>query len=229
MEEAQFKFIPIKKRGVETGEFAKCSPKHYDILMNYNWYIDKFTGYVTTSNSEQKITMHKYVMTVIEKIEIPEGYVIDHIDTTDPNNKLNNSLDNLRLFTTAQNGRNKRKKENCLSNLIGVVYNKKAKKYQSAITLNSNSIYLGLFDTEIEAGMFRDAYIVQNNLIKEGYPLNFKDKEEELVKYNIKRKQKASKFKNVGKMYNYYYARICINKKEIFHYKSKNEIECAKQ
>jgi len=229
MEEPTFKLIPIKKRGVETGEYAKCSPQHYEELIKHNWYIDKITGYVISSNSYRKIAMHKYVMVIIEKIEIPEGYVIDHIDINDPNNKLNNCLDNLRLFTSAQNSRNKRKRENCFSNLIGVTYNKNAKKYQSSITLNFEKIYLGIFDTEIEAGMARDAYIVQNNLIKDGYVLNFKDKIEELTIYDITKNQKISKFKNVGKTHNNYCTQITIGKKRLFYYKSKNEIECAKK
>jgi len=229
MEEPKFKLIPIKNRGKETGEYAKCSPKHYDILMKYNWYID-LSGYVITSNSGNKTSMHKYVMTVIEKIEIPEGYVIDHIDTSDPNNKLNNHINNLRLFTLGQNAKNKKKRKKCSSNLLGVCYDKETKNYRAEITLNGNTIYLGVFKTELEAGMNRDAYIVQNNLIKEGYPLNFKDKIEELKTYNIRtKKEKASKFKNVAKLHNCYITQIIVKKKIIFSYRSKNEIECAKK
>jgi len=228
MEEPKFKLIPIKKRGIETGEYAKCSPQHYDILMKYNWYINR--GYAKTIGYLNKeIKMHKYVMSIIEKIEILEGYVIDHIDTTDPNNKLNNHLDNLRIVTKAQNGRNKKKIKNCSSNLIGVSYHKTKKKYQSAISLNGKYMYIATFNTELEAGMARDAYIVQNNLVKEGYSLNFKDKIEELKTYDITKKQKASKFKNVSKSNNYYISQISVKEKTIFLYSSKNEIECAKK
>jgi hypothetical protein len=81
MEEPKFRFIPLKNRGVETGEYAKCSPQHYEELMKYNWRIDR--GYAKTNGYlNSTIKMHKYVMVVIEKNEIPEGYVIDHIDTS---------------------------------------------------------------------------------------------------------------------------------------------------
>jgi hypothetical protein len=233
MEEPKFKSIPIKKRGIETGNYAKCSPQHYEELMKYNWGVNKTTGYVIKNNSNKQISMHKYIITMIEKTEIPEGCVIDHIDTTDPNNKLNNCLNNLRLLTLAQNGKNKKKRKNCSNNLLGVSYRKKSKNYESQLTVNGEHVYFGRFETELEAGMTRDAYIVQNNLTKEGYPLNFKDKIEELKTYDItkQKKQKASNFKNVAKRKrkNYYYTRITLEKKEIFYYRSKNEIECAKK
>jgi len=227
MEEPKFRFIPIKHCGVETGEYAKCSPQHYDELMKYNWYVNN--GYAATYISNKKIKMHKYVMIIIEKIEIPEGYVIDHINTNDPNNRLNNCLDNLRIFTSAQNSRNKKKKENCTSDLIGVSYDKESKKYFSQISFNGNNKTLGRFETQLEAGMFRDAYIVQNNLIKEGFNLNFKHKEQELKTYDITKKEKSSKFKNVAKNHNYYSTQITVKNNQIFYYISKNEIECAKK
>jgi hypothetical protein len=138
-------------------------------------------------------------------------------------------LDNLRIVTSAQNSRNKRKKENCTSDLIGVFYDKRTKKYNSHITLNGNTKRLGHFESEMKAGMVRDAYIVQNNFINEGFPLNFKDKEEELKTYDITKKQKTSNFKNVAKLHNYYISVITVQYKKIFSYISKNEIECAKK
>lgn len=116
MEKYDFKLIPMKIYGVETGKHAKCSPQHYDVLIKYDWRIDEFNGGypVTTGYLNKQIRMHKFVMAIIEKIEIPEGYLIDHIDTTDPDNQLNNCLNNLRLLTPAQNTRNRRKRKNIL-------------------------------------------------------------------------------------------------------------------
>lgn len=70
--------------------------------------------------------------------------VIDHID----GNKSNNKINNLRNIT---------QQENCFNTISkGYCFNKNANKYQSAISLNSKSIYLGLFNTEQEA---RQAYL----------------------------------------------------------------------
>lgn len=67
---------------------------------------------------------------------------VDHIDR----NKLNNSLDNLRIVTQQQN---------CFNRLSKGFY-KSGKYFISIISLNGNKIYLGQYKTESEA---RNAYI----------------------------------------------------------------------
>lgn len=51
METPNFRCIPIKNRGIETGEYTKCSPQHYDTLIKYNWRINKNSGYVENIKS----------------------------------------------------------------------------------------------------------------------------------------------------------------------------------
>lgn len=65
---------------------------------------------------------------------------IDHID----GNKLNNSLDNLRVVTHQQNQWNQTKAK-------GYYFNKPSKKWKAQIRLNSKNIHLGLYETESEA------------------------------------------------------------------------------
>ncbi|MCK4500883.1 HNH endonuclease [Candidatus Babeliales bacterium] len=69
--------------------------------------------------------------------EIPKGMVVDHKDR----NPANNSLNNLRLATRAQNAWNSKKK--------GV--QKHRGRYRARITVNGKRISLGLYDTEQEA------------------------------------------------------------------------------
>lgn len=69
---------------------------------------------------------------------------IDHIDR----NRINNQVSNLRIVTCQQNSFN--------TDAKGYYWNKRNKKWQSYINLNSKTIYLGYFDTEDEA---RLAYI----------------------------------------------------------------------
>jgi len=70
---------------------------------------------------------------------------IDHKD----GNRLNNSIDNLRIVNHQQNSWNQ-------TNAKGIYFIKQQKKWYSTITLNGKRIHLGYYDSEIEA---RNAYI----------------------------------------------------------------------
>jgi hypothetical protein len=86
----------------------------------------------------------------------PNGYekVVDHIN----NIKTDNALINLQIIS---NRENVSKDSNGISKYTGVAFNKKCKKWQSYININSKAKYLGLFKTELEAS---NAY--QNELFK---------------------------------------------------------------
>lgn len=225
-EEKNFKLIPLKKWGVETGKFVKCSPQHHNILIKYDW---RMCGdYVVTNNyMNKKISMHKFVITILELKIVPSGYLIDHKDVKDPNNKLNNTLDNLRIITYAQNSTNMKKREKSSSKLFGV--QKENGKYRVRFNVNGKNINLGCYIDEKEAGIVHDAYIVQNNL--DCYPLNFGDDLDFLKNYKIPfKKLKSSIYKGVTKVDgDFFWVRIKVNKKIVFTYRSKNEIECAKE
>lgn len=78
---------------------------------------------------------------------------VDHID----NDRTNNNVYNLRWATTQENSFNKQLSKKNTSNIKGVFYNKKAKKWHAQIRVNGKCIYLGLFD-DIE-----DAKIARQN------------------------------------------------------------------
>lgn len=224
-EEKNFKLISLN-----SNFYAKCSPQHYKTLKMYKWR--KLGEYAITDNYfGKKISMHKFIMTVLENNIIKEGYIIDHKDVDDINNKLNNCIDNLRIITYSQNSKNVRKRKNVSSIYHGVHFNKKSKKYRVMISLNGKRKHVGMYDTEFEAGMTYDAYIIQNKLIDECYPLNFKEKTEELKKYNIKfdKKEKTTKYHYVSKLKNKYITIITENYKTVFRFTSNDEIECAKK
>jgi len=70
---------------------------------------------------------------------------IDHIDE----DKLNNTISNLRIVSNGENQQNKKK-------VKGYYFHKRDKVYQSQIKVNNKRIHLGYFKTEIEA---RNAYL----------------------------------------------------------------------
>jgi hypothetical protein len=79
--------------------------------------------------------------------EDPGELQVEHIDT----NRTNNRITNLRLATAQDNAQNQSKRKDTTSLYKGVSYYKKSNKWQSQIRANGESIYLGYFDTEIEA------------------------------------------------------------------------------
>jgi len=79
--------------------------------------------------------------------EDPGELQVEHIDT----NRTNNRITNLRLATAQDNAQNQSKRKDTTSLYKGVSYYKKSNKWQSQIRANGENIYLGYFDTEIEA------------------------------------------------------------------------------
>jgi len=80
--------------------------------------------------------------------------VVDHID----NNPLNNNLNNLQIITNRENA--SKDKNNGSSKYTGVSWCKRAKKWRAGIYINGKSIYIGMFDNEIDAA---NAYINKLN------------------------------------------------------------------
>jgi hypothetical protein len=74
----------------------------------------------------------------------PSDLIVDHIDR----NPKNNKLENLRYITTQQNSFNRGAK--------GYSYRKNINKWVGCLRVNGETIYLGVFDTELEA---KNAYL----------------------------------------------------------------------
>lgn len=85
---------------------------------------------------------------------IPAGMQIDHID----GDKLNNSLDNLRLATNAENQWNQGARAGNTSGFKGVSYMRHRQKFRATIRGGGKWRYLGSFDTaEAAAAAYREA------------------------------------------------------------------------
>lgn len=80
--------------------------------------------------------------------------VVNHIDF----NTKNNNLNNLEIITHRENTNRKHIKSS--SEYVGVSWDKKAKKWRSAIRINSKKTHLGLFINEY------DAHLAYQNALK---------------------------------------------------------------
>ncbi|UCD51662.1 MAG: HNH endonuclease [Phycisphaerales bacterium] len=103
--------------------------------------------------------MHRQIM------KPPKGMVVDHINC----NGLHNRRRNLRICTQLQNSQKTHRRRPGKSRYRGVF--PRGDKWQAAIQHDSEQMYLGLFDTEIEAAKARDRKVLE--LAGEFAVLNF--------------------------------------------------------
>lgn len=117
-----------------------CNLKWQAHFSNGNWYAVRE---IWIDKSHKTLRMHSLIM---------GRSFIDHIS----GDGLDNRRENLRLATPTQNQQNKAKKKFLSSKFKGVAWHKDTGKWQSRITLNRKTIYLGIFGNEIDAARAYD-------------------------------------------------------------------------
>ena len=95
------------------------------------------------NNEIKTFPIHRLVAnTFLPKLDTTKGFV-DHVD----NNRLNNTISNLRWCNQQQNCFNSTLSSNNTSGIKGVVWHKRDKKWYARIMINYKYIHIGGYDT----------------------------------------------------------------------------------
>lgn len=86
-------------------------------------------------------------------MQTPKGMETDHIDR----NKLNNQTKNLRVCTGEQNKWNRGIVKTNTSGFRGVCFAKDTGRWQAGIRSKGKNIYLGQYDSPLEASLVYEA------------------------------------------------------------------------
>ena len=131
-----------------TGKVKKVykSGKETILKNSVNTYGYLYFGHHVVGESKMK-----YVHRIVAELYVPNPdnkTQVDHIDK----NKLNNHYTNLRWASNSENScHRKRNKVGKFSKLKGVSKNGKYPKFKASICVKGKKIFLGYFDTDVEA------------------------------------------------------------------------------
>lgn len=127
------------------GEKIFVDDEDYEWLNQYNWCLSR--GYASRArwlsdgDASKIIMMHRQIMGA------KKGELVDHIDR----NRKNNQRSNLRICSYAENARNHKVLKCNKSGVTGVRWDEPNQKWIVIITVNKESLYLGLYSSFEEA------------------------------------------------------------------------------
>jgi hypothetical protein len=142
-----------RKIYLDEGKWTILDPKDYYLFARFKWCIGgdngnfyAIRGQRIGSDDFKIVRLHRLIM------DAPDGVLVDHIN----GDGLDNRRANLRLATHSQNQWNKRKMENTTSRFVGVSFRENRGKWTAYIGVAGKRIWLGNFDSEIEAARVYD-------------------------------------------------------------------------
>lgn len=151
----------MKTIGLSQGKVALVDDADYEWLNQWRWSASKagYTFYAirktrTANGAKTSEQMHRLILGLMPG----DDRQCDHRD----GNGLNNQRSNLRTCTITENNVNSRKRKAGTSSYKGVYRNRNYPKWQSRIRVNGKLIYLGSFESEIEAARIYDLAALQH-------------------------------------------------------------------
>jgi hypothetical protein len=157
----KIKLTQEKYAMVSQEDFEEINKHKWSAVNNHNETYYAIRG-IYINRRKKRIIMHREIM------KPKAGFVVDHKD----GDGLNNTRENLRIVTAAENAYNRKKHKNkCSSKYKGVSREKDSKKWRAIINYKGIPIRLGFFDSEIEAAKAYDD--AAKELYREYAKLNF--------------------------------------------------------
>ncbi len=147
---------PFRKIDLGQGKFTIVEPYDYYRFQHFKWWLHSNGTNLYAARTAVTDDLKSKIIFLQRQIMQPPGHlVVDHRNC----DSLDNRRDNLRIVTQAENMRNRRKRKNTSSRYIGVWFDKKRNKWTAQIRYNGKKIWLGRFDSEIDAARAYDAAV----------------------------------------------------------------------
>ena len=141
----------MKEIQLTKGKVALVNDADYERLNKMKWYFhymkNNNTAYAARWIAGSIVLMHRFILNPAK------DQVVDHID----GNGLNNQRENIRICTKSDNQGNRAKNKNNTSGYKGVHFYKRINKFRAQIKLYGKDIYLGYYNSPIEAARAYDA------------------------------------------------------------------------
>ena len=130
--------------------------KNRSALNQYKWNKDQ-DGYAIGTVNNKLWRLYRYIMIELLNNDIIEKQPVDHIN----NERLDNTIENLRISTHSENSRNRKKQENCTSKYMGVCI--KNNKFQVSLRINGKRL-LAIYVDENHAAYQYNLWVDEYNL-----------------------------------------------------------------
>jgi hypothetical protein len=191
--------LPLRNLKGDILDHTKVDQEDFERLNTFRLHLNKGSYVMGTIEGRQTL-LHRFIMNA--KKGDP---CVDHIN----GNKLDNRKSNLRFATRTENAQNKKKKDDCYSDYIGVTYDKTKKTWICQITFEGKKTSKS-FKGEEHAAYWYD------QLAREKYGLNAKINNIEKPDDFEEPEQVKRTVTHIVKLYNRYVARIS-HKNKLIH------------
>lgn len=145
----------MKTISLTQSQFALVDDEDFEKLNQWKWFAHKnrYGGYAAVRTCHCPLVKQQHLIWMPRQIlSCPQDKDTDYKN----HNILNNQRHNLRICTNGENQRNKNRYKNNMSGYKGVSCFTKSKKWAARIRFNRELIYLGRFDSALEAAFAYD-------------------------------------------------------------------------